>query len=203
MLLPATPGWVPLPVVLCRSLPLLAGARRLWWCVLRVGVSFVVCVCGVCGRARWPCCVVFCVFVVSALLVVWCGWCGGCVFPVCRCVWLRVCGVPVVCGLVSPPLASPRRWPWAWFPATPGWGPLVVVVGPGCPSPWSWCVCVRCVALSVGVGGVGGSCAVWLPCVCVCVLAVCGWWGVSNLGWFSSSVVGMVQKAEEEVRRKN
>ena len=94
VLLPATPGWVSLPVVVCGSPPLLAGARRLWWCVLRAGVSFVVCVCGVCGCARWPCCVVCCVFVVSVFLVVWCGgavgvssgsWCV-CV----RCVALRV-----------------------------------------------------------------------------------------------------------------
>ena len=73
VLLPATPGWVSLPVVVWGSPPLLAGARRLWWCVSRAGVSFVVCVCGVCGCARWPCCVVCCVFVVSVFLVVWCG----------------------------------------------------------------------------------------------------------------------------------
>ena len=51
VLLPATPGWVSLPVVVWGSQPLLAGARRLWWCVSRAGVSFVVCVCGVCGCA--------------------------------------------------------------------------------------------------------------------------------------------------------
>ena len=151
VLLPATPGWVLLPVVMCGSPPLLAGARRLWWCVSRAGVSFVVCVCGVCGCARWPCCVVCCVFVVSVFLVVWCG------------------------GAVG--------------------------VSSGCPSPWSWCVCVRCVALRVGVGGVGGvvrGVAAVRVRVCACGVWLVGW-GVSYLGWFSSSVVGMVQKAEKEV----
>ena len=99
VLLPATPGWVSLPVVVWGSPPLLAGARRLWWCVSRAGVSFVVCVCGVCGCARWPCCVVCCVFLVSVFLVVWCsgavGVSSGCPSPwswcVCvRCVALRV-----------------------------------------------------------------------------------------------------------------
>ena len=99
VLLPATPAWVSLPVVVWGSPPLLAGARRLWWCVSRAGVSFVLCVCGVCGCARWPCCVVCCVFVVSVFLVVWCGGVvgvsSGCPSPwswcVCvRCVALRV-----------------------------------------------------------------------------------------------------------------
>ena len=40
----------------------------------------------------------------------------------------------------------------------------------------------------------------WLPCVCVCVLAMCGGWGVSYLGWFSLSGGMLVfKKAEEEV----
>ena len=73
VLLPATPVRVSLPVVAWGSPPLLAGARRFWWCVSRAGVSFVVCVYGVCGCARWPCCVVCCVFVVSVFLMVWCG----------------------------------------------------------------------------------------------------------------------------------
>ena len=152
VLLPATPGWVSLPVVVWGSPPLLAGARQLWWCVSRAGVSFVVCVCGVCGCARWPCCVVCCVFVVSVFLVVWCG------------------------GAVG--------------------------VSSGCPSPWSWCVCARCVALRVGPGGVRGGVVRGVAAVRVRVCA-CGVWlvglGVSYLGWFWSSVVGMVQKAEEEV----
>ena len=142
-------------VPVCYSPPLLAGFRCRWWCcVSRAGVSFVVCVCGVCGCARWPCCVVCCVFVVSVSLVVWCG------------------------GAVG--------------------------VSSGCPSPWPWCVCVRCVALRVRVGGVGGGGGV-VRGVAVVRARVCArgvWlvgWGVSYLGWFSSSVVGMFQKAEEEV----
>ena len=141
-------------VPVCYSPPLLAGFRcRWWWCVSRAGVSFVVCVCGVCGCARWPCCVVCCVFVVSVFLVVWCG------------------------GAVG--------------------------VSSGCPSPWPWCVCVRCVALRVGVGGVGGGgvvrgVAVVRARACARGVWLVGW-GVSYLGWFSLSVVGMFQKAEEEV----
>ena len=73
MRFPATPGWGPPAVVVCGSSPLLAGACRLWWCVSRLGVPLVVCVCGVCGCAPWPCYVVCCVFVLYALLVVWCG----------------------------------------------------------------------------------------------------------------------------------
>ena len=176
MVLPATPGWVSLLVVVCGSPPLLAGARRLWWCVSRVGVSFVVCVCGVCGCARWPCCVVCRVFVVSALLVVWCG---GAVVVSSACA--GVCGwVCVVC-----------RWSAVWCSAPCLSWPLAVGVvprhswlgstgcvggGPGCPSPWSWCVCVRCVALRVGVGGVGGSRARCgcRACACVCLRCVVG-----------------------------
>ena len=102
MRFPASPGWGPPAVVVCGSPHPLAGACRLQFGVSWVGVSLVVCVGGVCGCAWWPCCVVFCVFVVSALLVMWCG--GGCVFRVRWCVWLRVCGVPVVGDLLSPPL---------------------------------------------------------------------------------------------------
>ena len=111
--LPATPGWGPPVVVVC-----FVGRGILCcvclWCVWVCAVAVLCCVLRVCG-----------VCVVGG--VVW--WCAGCVFRVCWCVLLRVCGVPVVCGLVSPPLASPGCLPWAWFPATPGWGSLVVVVG--------------------------------------------------------------------------
>ena len=190
MLLPATPGWVSLPVVVCGSPPLLAGARRLWWCVLGVGVSFVVCVCGVCGCARWPCCVVCRVFVVSALLVVWCGGavgassaCAGvcgCVCVVCR--WSAV-GVPGPCLSWALTVGVVPRHSWLGSTACGG-------VGPACPSPWSWCVCVRCVAIRVGVGGVGGggvvrgvaavrvrvcACGVWLVgCVIPWLVLVVG-----------------------------
>ena len=60
MLLPASPGWVSLPVVVCGSPPLLAGACWRWWCVV-CGVW-----CVVCGVRRW------CVGGVVA--GVWCGW---------------------------------------------------------------------------------------------------------------------------------
>ena len=138
--LPATPGLGPPVVVVC-----FAGGGVpfcvCWWCVWVCAVAVLCCVLRVCG-----------VCVVGD--VVW--WCGGCVFHVCWCVWLRVCGVPVVCVLLSPPLASPGRGPWAWFPATPGWGPLVVVAG----------------ALGALLPGLG---------VCVCALCGpscwCGWRG--------------------------
>ena len=208
-----SPLLVEVPV--CYSPPLLAGFCCRWWCaaprhswlgpagcggVFRGWGCPLLCVFVVCVGVRSGCAVLC----VACLWCLRCCWCGLVVRWVClprvlvcvvACVWcaggLRF-GAPAPC--LSWPLAVglvPRR---RWLGSTGCGGG-----GPGCPSPWSWCVCVRCVALCVGVGGGGGSCAVWLPCVCVCVLAVCGWWGVSYLGWFSSSVVGMVQKAEEEV----
>ena len=99
MRFPVTPGWGPPAVVVCGSPPLLAGACWLRWGVSWVGMSLVLCVRGVCGCARGPCCVVCCVIVVSALLVVWCGGvmgvssaCAGvrgCVCVVCQ--WSVVC----------------------------------------------------------------------------------------------------------------
>ena len=153
VLLPATPGWVSLLVVVWGSPPLLAGARRLWWCVSRAASSFVVCVCGVCGCARWPCCVVCCVFVVSVFLVVWCGG-GGCFFR-----------VPFSLALVC----------------------VCALCGPSC-----WC------GWRGGGGGVVRGVAVVRARVCARGVWLVGW-GVSYLCWFSSSVVGMFQKAEEEV----
>ena len=143
VLLPATSGWVSLPVVVgvrrhswlrapavvvCGSPPLLAGACQLWCRVLRVGVSLVVCVWGVCGCARWPCCVVSCVFVVFALLVVWCGGavgvssaCAsvrGCVCEVCR--WSAVwCPHPFWLAL-APGVCVVVVGVWFWSPATSG-----------------------------------------------------------------------------------
>ena len=92
------------------------------------------------------------------------------------CAGLRgcVCGVPGVCGLVSPPLATPGRGAWLRGPATPGWGPPPgAVVGP---SP----------LLAVGSGRgspplLAGVHSLWwwgpwvpfsLVLVCVCVCAV-------------------------------
>ena len=201
------------------SPPLLAGFRCRRWCV----------VCGVwcvaCGVRRWR---------------VWwvCGWCVVWLVP--RHSWRRfLCATP--------------RHSWLGFaagggvglPATPGWGPPVVVVcfaGGGvlcCVCLWCVWVCVVavlcCVLRVCGVCVFGG--VVWWcggcvfpslgPGVCVCavwpfVLVWVAWggvvrgvavvrarvcargvwlvgWGVSYLGWFSSSVVGMFQKAEEEV----
>ena len=205
------------------SPPLLAGFRCRRWCV----------VCGVwcvaCGVRRWR---------------VWwvCGW--RVVWFVPRHSWRRfLCATP--------------RHSWLGFaagggvglPATPGWGPPVVVVcfaGGGvlcCVCLWCMWVCavaVLCCVLRVcGVcvfGGVVwwcGGCVFRVPfslaLVCLCALCGpscwCGWrggggvvrgvavvgarvcahgvwlvgWSVSYLGWFSSSVVVMVQKAEEEV----
>ena len=138
----------------------------------------------------------------------WCVVCG---------VWCVACGVRWwrvwwVCGWCVWSLATPGGGSCVLLPATPGWVSLPVVVfcgaavgvSSGCPSPWPWCVCVRCVALRVGVGGVGGGGGVALGAAVVrarvCARGV--WlvgWGVSYLGWFSSSVVGTFQKAEEEV----
>ena len=87
MLLPATPGWVSLPVVVCGSPPLLAGACWRWWCVV-CGVW-----CVVCGVRRW------CVGGVVA--GVWCGWSlatpggGSCVLLPATPGWVSL---PVVVG---------------------------------------------------------------------------------------------------------
>ena len=106
--------------------------------------------------------------------VLWC-WLVPCHF------WLRVLaavsrgsclGFAAGCGGWS--LATPGRGPWAWFPATPGWGPPVVVggggrlpllvVGPGVPFSLALvCVCVLCGA-SCWCGWCGPA-AVWLLCV--------------------------------------
>ena len=87
MLLPATPGWVSLPVVVCGCLPLLAGVCWQRWCVV-CGVWFVVC-----GVRRW------CVDGVVA--GVWCGWSlatrggGSCVLLPATPGWVSL---PVVVG---------------------------------------------------------------------------------------------------------
>ena len=106
--LPATPGW-GLPVAVGYSL---------------VVVPLVVCVCGVFGCGRWPCCVVCCVFVVSALLVVWCGSAEG---GSSACAGVRGC-VCVVCRWSV--LCCPRLF---WFGL--GAGVSVGVVGVWCGPP--------------------------------------------------------------------
>ena len=220
VLLPATPGWVSLPVVV-------GGPRHSWlgsaggvgvWCVA------VVC-CWGCGLSLATPGGGSCVLLpatpgwVSLPLVVggprhsWLGSpCGGGV-------WCVVCGGGVlvglwlVCGVVgpsplvaevrvcySPPLLAGFRCRWWWaVPATPGWGPLAasvcgvlrwcvvgVVVGPSpllaevpvCYSPpllagfrcrWWWAV-----PATPGWGPLAAVvCGVW------CVAVVC-WWGC---GW--------------------
>ena len=94
VLLPATPGWVSLPV-------LLGGPRHSWL--------------GSVGG-----------------VAVWCVVCGGGVLVA---LWL-VCGVvgpsPLLAEVpvcYSPPLLAGFRCRWWWaVPATPGWGPLAAVV---------------------------------------------------------------------------
>ena len=242
-------GSSPLPaeVPVRYSPPLLAGFRcRQWWAFLATP--------GGGSQARFPAtpggfrcrrwcvvCGVWCVACGVRRWRVWwvCGWCVVWLVP--RHSWRRfLCATP--------------RHSWLGFaagggvglPATPGWGPPVVVVFfagggvlccvclwcvwvcvvavlccvlrvcgvcvfggvvwwcGGCvfPSPWPWCVCVRCVALRVGVGGVGGGVVRPVAVVRARVCARGVWlvgWGVSYLGWFLSSVVGMFQKAEEGV----
>ena len=121
VLLPATPGWVSLPVVV-------GGPRHSWlgsacgggvWCVV-CGVW-----CVVCGVWRWC--------VGGAVLV--CGVVGPspllAVVPVCY----------------SPPLLAGFRCRWWWaVPATPGWGPLAAVVcGVWCVAVVCWWGCGWCV----------------------------------------------------------
>ena len=92
-------------------------------------------------------------------------------------------------------LATPGPGPWVRFPATPGWGPLVVVVvirlqllaeGPGGCSPSSfpgrgllvavvWRCCARVLVCCVVVGGPCPSPWPWYVCVCVVSRLVLVW----------------------------
>ena len=154
--LPATPGWGPLVVVVC-----FAGGGVpccvCLWCVWVCAVAVLCCVLHVCG-----------VCVVGG--VVWL--CGGCVFRMCCCAWFLVCGVPVVCGLVSPPLATPGRgsrpllagvhWLWWWGP----WVPFSLVLV---------CVCALCGPLCwCGWRGGGRARCGCRSCACVCLRCVVG-----------------------------
>ena len=122
VLLPATPGWVSLPVVVCGSPPLLAGACWLRWLVV-CGVW-----CVVCGVRRW------CVGGVVA--GVWCGWSlatpGGCSRVV----------LPATPGWVSlPVLVGGPRHSWLRVPgAVPRHSWLGSVGGGGVPWSCGWCV---------------------------------------------------------------
>ena len=110
-------------------------------------------------------------------------------------------------GVLS--LATPGRGPRVRFPATPGWGPLAVVVGlrspllaedPGGCSPSSfsgrgllvavvWRCCARVLVCCVVVGGPCPSLWPWCVCVCVCVCCVAPCVGVGGVR--GSCVVGL------------
>ena len=97
---PATPGWVSLPVVV--------GVPR--HSCLRVPAAV--------PRHSW---------LGSAAVRWWLAPCHS--WP-----WGLVAGprhswLGSAAGCRGRSLATPGRGPWAWFPATPGWGALVVVVG--------------------------------------------------------------------------
>ena len=180
MLLPASPGWISLPVVV-------GGPRHSWlgsaggvgvWCVAVVcGVWFVVCgvLLGSLATPGGGSCVLLPATPgwVSLPVVVggprhsWLGSAGGvgvwCVAVVCY-FWLWL-----VCGVVGPspllaqvpvcysqPLLAGFRCRWWWaVPATPGWGPLAAVV---C-GVW----CVVCGVLLGSLASPGGGSCVLLP----------------------------------------
>ena len=145
VLLPATPGWVLLPLVV-------GGPRHSWLGSAGGGGAW----CVVCGVWRWC--------VVGVVVGVWCGWSlatpggGPCVLLPATPGWVSlpvVVGGPrhswlgsvgggglwcVVCWLgpssllaevpvcYFPPLLARFRCRWWWaVPATPGWGPLAAV----------------------------------------------------------------------------
>ena len=153
VLLPATPGWVSLPVVV-------GGPRHSW--LGSVGGGGVWCVvCGVLvGSLATPgggSCVLLpaspgWVSLAAVVCGVWCVVCGG---GVLLGLWL-VCGVvgpsPLLAEVpvcYSPPTLARFRCRWWWaVPATPGWGPLAAVV---CGV---WCV----------VCGGGVLLGLWLVC---------------------------------------
>ena len=183
VLLPATPGWVSLPLVV-------GGPRHSW--LGSAGGSGVWCV--VCGVWRWC--------VVGVVVGVWCGWSlatpggGPCVLLPATPGWVSlplVVGGPrhswlgsaggggvwcVVCGVFVGSLATPGGGSCVLLPATPGWVLLAAVVcGVWCVAVVSWwgcgcartrpsgqrlvCVCVRVRALLGRVGRAGLPGAFW------------------------------------------
>ena len=144
---PATPGWGPPAAAVgysaCGGVPCCVFLWCVWLCAVAV-LCCVLCVCGV--RVAGG--------------VVW--WCGGCVFRVRWCAWLHVCGVPVACGLLSPPL----------------------LVGSS-----GWCLCC-CSVCGVGpppllAGGLGAAPRhSWLGS------AVVRWWFAPCHFWLRSLVTG-------------
>ena len=110
-------------------------------------------------------------------------------------------------------LANPGRGPSVWFPGTPGWGPLVVVVGARSPllavgprvsfSLALVCVCVMCGAScwcgwrAGVVRGVGAVCVRVCACSVLFVGCVISWL-VLVVGWH-----GRGQKAEEKQKKRS
>ena len=179
VLLPATPGWVSLPAVVgvprhsWRRVP--GAVPRHSWLGFAVGGGAW---CGVCGVRRVAC---------------GGGVCGGFVAGVVGPSPL-LAEVPVC---YSPPLLAGFRCRW-WCGVVVRWVclPGALPLGPGV------CVCAVwpfvLVWVAWGGGGVALGVAVMRARACARGVWLVGW-GVSYLGWFSSSVVGMFQKAEEEV----
>ena len=188
VLLPATPGWVSLPVVV-------GGPRHSW-----LGSA--------CGGGVWcVVCGVWCVVVVCWWGWGWCVVCGGGVLLglwfVCG-LW-RWCVVGVVAGVwCGWSLATPGGGPCVLLPATPGWVSLPLVVN-GTRHSWLgsvggggvWCVVCGVLMGSLATPG-GGSCVLlpatpgWVSLAAV----VCGVWCVVCGGgvllglWLVCGVVG-------------
>ena len=194
-------------VPVCYSPPLLAGFRCRWWWAVPATPGWGPLAAVVCGVWRW------CVGCWSLATP---GWVSlSAVVRGVRCV---VCGVwraAVACvvglwlvGLVPRHswrrfLCATPRHSWLGFAAGGG----VVWCCGGCvfrvPFPLALvCVCALCGPSCWcgwrGGGGVALGVAVVRARACARGVWLVGW-GVSYLGWFSSSVVGMFQKAEEEV----
>ena len=179
VLLPATPGWVSLPAVVgvprhsWRRVP--GAVPRHSWLGFAVGGGAW---CAVCGVRRVAC---------------GGGVCGGFVAGVVGPSPL-LAEVPVC---YSPPLLAGFRCRW-WCGVVVRW-----VCLPGAlPLGLGVCVCAVWPFVLVWVAWGGGGVALGVAVVRARVCARGVWlvgWGVSYLGWFSSSVVGMFQKAEEEV----
>ena len=179
VLLPATPGWVSLPAVVgvprhsWRRVP--GAVPRHSWLGFAVGGGAW---CAVCGVRRVAC---------------GGGVCGGFVAGVVGPSPL-LAEVPVC---YSPPLLAGFRCRW-WCGVVLRWVclPSALPRGPGV------CVCAVWPFVLVWVAWGGGGVALGVAVVRARACARGVWlvgWGVSYLGWFSSSVVGMFQKAEEEV----
>ena len=213
VLLPATPGWVSLPLVV-------GGPRHSWlgsacgggvWCVVCGVLVGLWLVCGVVGPspllAEVPVC--YSPPLLAGFRCRWWwavpatpGW-GPLAAVVCG-VWCVVCGGGVlvglwlVCGVVgpsrllaevpvcySPPLLAGFRFRWWWaVPATPGWGPLAAVV---CGV---WCVvCGVLVGLWLVCGVVGPSPLLAEVPVCYSPPLLAGfrcrwWWAIpATPGW--------------------